>query len=103
MDGHTAHTFNLEALKKLNENKVFALAIPAHTSHVFNIGDRTVFGNLKKYWRESCTEYQKSKKHIILEDFPFIFKTAWDKAVNQKGIINCNSLIFLELLTIFSL
>jgi len=57
MNGHKAHTLNLDALQYLNENKVLAISIPSHTSHVFNIGDRTVFGNMKKFWREECLKY----------------------------------------------
>ena len=88
MDGHKAHTFNLEALTQLNDNRVFAISIPSHTSHVFNFGDRTVFGNMKKCWREGCLNYSRLKKKPLgLLDFTFIFKEVWQNSVNQIGII----------------
>jgi len=89
VDGHYAHTMNLEALEYFNQNKVFTVCIPAHTSHVFNIGDRTVFGCLKIQWRQSCDNYFRLKRReLLLEDFPHIFKEAWPKSLNQFGIIN---------------
>jgi len=88
MDGHRAHTFNLDALQYLNQKKVFAVSIPSHTSHIFNVGDRTVFGNMKKSWRESCLNYfRATKKPLTSVDFPFIFKEVWDKSLSQVGII----------------
>jgi len=91
LDGHNAHTLNLEALELLNKNKVFSVCIPAHTSHVFNVGDRTVFGCLKKYWRQTCSSYMNAKRReLLLEDFPYVFKEAWPKSLNQFGIINGN-------------
>ena len=88
LDGHKSHTLNLEALQLLNKNKVFTVCIPSHTSHVFNIGDRTVFGNMKKYLRESCLNFLRNKTGIIkIQDFPFIFKEVWNKSVNQQGIM----------------
>ena len=88
LDGHKSHTYNLEALQFLNQNKIFAVCIPSHTSHIFNIADRTVFGNMKKFWREESINYTREKgKKITLTDFPFIFKEVWTKSVNQIGII----------------
>jgi len=91
LDGHNAHTLNLDALEFLNKNKVFSVCIPAHTSQAFNIGDRTVFGCLKKYWRQACHSYiQGKRRDLLLEDFPLIFKEAWPKSLNQFGIIKGN-------------
>lgn len=67
---------------------IFTVCIPSHTSPVFNIGDRTVFGNMKKYLRESCLNFLRNKTGIIkIQDFPFIFKEVWNKSVNQQGIM----------------
>lgn len=89
MDGHACHTLNIPALKHLNENKVFAVSIPAHTSHAFNIGDVTIFGQMKKRWREACIGYRRDKKtNLELEDFPLIFKKVWDDSVIQANIVS---------------
>ena len=87
-DGHVTHTMSLEALKYLYTHKIYALCIPAHSSHVFNVGDVTVFAKLKSAFRRIQTRYAEEKnRRIGFLDFPHIFKMAWDEAINQNAII----------------
>ena len=62
---------DLEVLQKLNEKRIFAVCIVSHTSHVFNIGDRTVFGNMKKYWMEELRNYLRKKRRFKFIGFSF--------------------------------
>ena len=87
-DGHITHTMSLEALKYLHTHKIYALCIPAHSSHIFNIGDVTVFAKLKNAFRRIQTRYAEEKNsRVVFLDFPYIFKMAWDEAINQNSII----------------
>jgi len=91
-DGHSTHTCHLEALKLLNKNKIIAVCSPSHSSHLFNIGDITVFSKFKQSWKRNLTEYQREgNKTITLKGFPFIFKRVWDQSLNQSAIISGKS------------
>lgn len=88
-DGHSTHTMNYEALKYLNSEKIFAVCIPAHSSHLFNVADVTVFSRLKAAFKTKQLDYKRNiNRDISLNDVPYIFKLAWDDAVSQNGIIN---------------
>lgn len=88
MDRLKAHTLNLEALKFLRENNTFAVSISSHTSHVFNIGDRTVFGHMKNCWRTECLAFRREiKPYVEKDDFPLIFGEVWSKTTSQNSII----------------
>jgi len=93
-DGHNTHIMHLEALKHLLQNKTYAVCIPAHSSHLFNIGDVTVFAKLKSALKRNQTEYLREKnRDYTLKDFPFIFKKTWDSMINQGSIISGKFLI----------
>ena len=96
MDGLNSHTLNLEALKIFQENQTLAVSIPSHTSHVFNVGDRTVFGLFKRAWREEALDYRREiKANITVDDFPLIFRAVWNKTVIQRNIISGIYFIFI--------
>ena len=87
-DDHITHTMHLEALKYLNANKTFAVGIPSHSSHLFNVGDVTVFSKLKGSIRRKQTEYARTiNRNVTFRDFPYLFKMAWDDTVSQSSII----------------
>lgn len=88
-DGHITHTMHLDALKYLNTNKTFAVCIPAHSSLLFNVGDVTVFSKLKGSFRRIQTDYIREKgRKLLLSDFPYLFKKAWDEIIKQGSIIS---------------
>jgi len=87
-DGHTTHTMHYESLKYLNQEKVISICIPAHSSHLFNVSDVAIFSKMKDSLKRRQLEYKRTKnRNLTLNDFPYIFKQAWDDSVNQNSII----------------
>ena len=98
-DGHITHTMHLEALRYLNWNKIFAVCILANSSHLFNVGDVSIFSKLKSGLKRNQTEYMRElNRDLTLKDFPYIFKRTWDSVVSQNSIIS--SKIYFEALLI---
>ena len=73
IDGHNSHVSNPEALQILNSNRIIAVGLPSHATHLLQVHDVAVFGPLKNGFRQACSDW--IKKHGLkykLDNFPEI-------------------------------
>ena len=54
IDFHKSHVYNMAFYDEMKENNIHVLAIPPHTSHLFQALDSTPFAEFKHCWQKSC-------------------------------------------------
>jgi len=67
------------------DNKILVASLPAHTSHITQPLDVSVFAPLKKYFRRYLSEYQVEKGfHVGYDNLPSIIEKAWIIAMRKE-------------------
>ncbi len=87
VDGHTSH-FEPAALDLCVASHISLLCLPAHTSHLIQVADLTVFGPFKSGMAESCERYRLQHQHDINKyDMAAITSQPWLNAVRPSNVI----------------
>jgi hypothetical protein len=87
IDGHTSH-FEPSALDLCVQSDIQILCLPAHTSHLLQVADLTVFGPFKKRMEESCESYRLKNNHDINKyDIAAITAEPWLRSVSPSNVI----------------
>lgn len=89
VDGHKSHEV-LGLLETAKNHNIEILCLPAHTTHVLQPLDRTVFGPLKSYYRKYVTEFLSSSPLNVVNKWtwPGLFCNAYNDAFTQSNIVS---------------
>ncbi|CAC5358555.1 unnamed protein product [Mytilus coruscus] len=81
VDGHTSH-ISLETAQLCKSENVILYCLLEHASYILQPCDVTLFGPLKKHWRDSVRDYQfKNPGEFVTKGtFASVFKSAWVNA-----------------------
>ena len=86
-DGLRSH-ITLELINCAEENEILLVCLPAHSSHVFQPLDVSLFGPLKAGWRRvSATMNHFTGRVVNQFNFARLFRIAWDTTVDP-GLIS---------------
>jgi len=86
VDGHKAHV-TAELIETTTANKVLVFCLPAHSSHLLQPLDLSLFGPLKRGWVCACAAFSHVTCATINQsNFAKIFNVAWSSSVTP-GII----------------
>jgi hypothetical protein len=88
LDSHKSH-IDYELAQTAKDNGIILLALPPHTSHIFQPLDVAVFKPLKGVYKKLASEWllNNTEKEIPLKDFVNMFYQAFDKSVTSKNLI----------------
>ncbi|KAJ8049117.1 hypothetical protein HOLleu_01713 [Holothuria leucospilota] len=92
VDGHSSH-ISIETATFCKENKIFLYCLPAHSSHILQPCDLSLFGSLKGAWRRHVKAWRSEHvgSNITKLNFASVFAkactefTGQDKQLSQKG------------------
>lgn len=87
LDGHGSH-ISLEFLWACKQNKVHLLFLPAHSSHVLQPLDLSVFSVVKKFYRQQiqALSYLDDATPVKKERFIVAYHEARERAINERVI-----------------
>ncbi len=87
VDGHGSHTTD-DFMYECFKNKIYLLFLPAHTSHVLQPLDLSVFGPLKSYYRAEITAISYLSETTPIGKVAFIkaYKKARAKGITIKNL-----------------
>jgi hypothetical protein len=86
LDGHESH-HSPEFLRLCKENRIIALCMPAHASHILQPLDVGCFSPLKRaYGTQISQSICYGINHITKESFLPAFKAAYDKSITMSNI-----------------
>ena len=88
MDGHSSH-FNPTTVRRADEENIILFCLPPHTTHLTQPLDKSVFGVLKKYWREKCHDYITRNPGRVVSKYQFstLFSASWYRAMTVRNIV----------------
>lgn len=88
LDGHHSHTMNPEVLKLLYDNRIYVVSLPSHTTAALQLLDVSVFGPLKRAFKEFVHEWREMNPMEMLDKrhLPNIVSGIW-KTISVKGIM----------------
>ena len=89
LDGHDSHNF-VELIDIAIQNKIEIIELPAHTSHWLQPCDKSLFGPLKRYYNQVCSELMSNYPGVVVKrsNFCGLFKQAWVKAMTPSNIMS---------------
>lgn len=87
IDNHETHV-TIDVINKARDNGIVILTVPPHTSHKLQPLDRGVFGPLKAYYNEACTNWLLSNpgKPLTIYDISAISGKAYPLALTPTNI-----------------
>ena len=86
VDGHKAHV-TAELIETATANKVLVFCLPAHSSHLLQPLDLSLFGPLKRGWVQACAAFSHVTCTVINQrNFAKIFNIAWSSSVTPDII-----------------
>ena len=90
LDGHSAHTTNLETLQFAEEHEIILFCLPPHTTHYLQPLDRSFFKSLKSYFYEGCRYFVKGQPNKKLNRLQFgkLLGEAWGKSANVQNAVS---------------
>ena len=87
IDGHSSH-INLAVSEFCREKNIILYCFPAHSSHILQPLDVTVFGPLKKLWNSAINDFKaKFKTSVTKHCFLQVFDPAWKKCTEKRHSI----------------
>lgn len=89
VDGHTSH-ISLEVSKLCNDEGIILYCLLEHGSHILQPCDVSLFGPLKKHWRDSVREFQcrNPGEFVTKSNFASVFRQAWAKGTTVDVAVN---------------
>lgn len=85
LDGYGGH-IQLEFLQFMKDNRIVVIALPAHTSHVLQPLDVTVFGPYKSYLQEELHRLSRVASHLNAFSVAACIWNAYSKAFVKPNI-----------------
>jgi hypothetical protein len=86
IDGHESHC-SVELQDYCKENKIIALCMPPHSSHLLQPLDVVPYSLLKRYYGDGISLLARSRIYYIdKETFLLAFKAAFKKTFTQENI-----------------
>lgn len=79
-DGYSCH-IQLEVLQLLRDNNVVVIGLPAHTSHVLQPLDVSVFSSFKSYLQREFHSMVRAKRVLDAFDVPSIIAAAYSDSL----------------------
>ena len=81
---------SIEALRKLNDARVYCVAMPSHTSASLQLLDVSVFGPVKSYFKSHMDVYKREHPGQSLSkwQFPALVAKAWADGHSVGNIQN---------------
>lgn len=76
-----ASHFSPKVIKAAIENNIYMTPLPAHSTHLMQPLDVSIFGPMKKKWRNILDTWRKESRRrgtIPKEHFPSLLKKLWD-------------------------
>lgn len=87
-DGHTSH-ISIELIELARENDVHLLCLPAHSSHVLQPLDVSVYKPLKTKWKQLLDEFYLSGNSIVSKElFPSLLEQVREKALTRTNAVS---------------
>ena len=88
-DGHVSH-LSIELIDLANLNNIVLIRLPAHTTHLLQPLDVSVFKTVKDKWRVIVDDFLKSNnfKPITKSDFPKLMKSVVEQAFTRTCAVN---------------
>ena len=88
-DGHNSH-ISVRTIELAIENNITLLCLPAHTTHILQPLDVSVFKSVKVNWRKILTDFfQKHKfQNVTKEKFPSLLKLLYENSFKRIHSIN---------------
>ena len=87
MDGHTAH-INLAVSDFCRDNGIILYCFPAHSSHILQPLDISVFGPLKKEWNKQIELFKRDFNMALTKtNFFKVFDHAWKASTKAENAI----------------
>ncbi|XP_069114465.1 uncharacterized protein [Argopecten irradians] len=89
LDDHGSHK-SLTLLELAQQENIFILAFPPHTTHFLQALDRSVFFPFNKHYNRLCSEFRASAPCNLINKWTFsgIFRQAWEHGVTRENIIS---------------
>ena len=86
-DGHHSH-LSLKLLQEAKVRNVHLVCLPAHTSHILQPMDVSVYGPMKATWRTILKKYKTSTRaaNVTKEVFPSLLNHLWAESVCPEHI-----------------
>ena len=86
VDGHKAHVTQ-EVIESAAENQVLVFCLPAHSSHLLQPLDLSLFGPLKRGWVRACAAFSHITSTVVNQRiFAKIFNIAWHSGTTPEVI-----------------
>ena len=86
LDSHASH-LSMEVMKFRAENGLIFITFPAHTTHLLQPLDVSVFGPMKTAWRKKVTSFMSEKgRKPTRNDFYDLFVPAYEEGATMKNI-----------------
>lgn len=87
IDGYGSHV-QFNTLQLFRENDIIVIALPAHTSHVLQPLDVSVFSSYKSYLQREIHTFAQRKKLLDAFDIAMGISRAYTKALTTSNIVD---------------
>ena len=86
VDGHKAHVTQ-EVIEAATRNRGSIFSLPAHSSHLLQPLDLSLFGPLKRGWVKACAAFSHLTSTVVNQrNFAKIFNVAWHSSTTPEVI-----------------
>ena len=86
VDGHKAHVTQ-DVIETAIRNKILVFCLPAHSSHLLQPLDLSLFGPLKRGWVRACAAFNHIASMVVNQrNFAKIFNVAWHSSNTPQVI-----------------
>ena len=86
IDGHKAHVTQ-DVIETAIRNKILVFCLPAHSSHLLQPLDLSLFGPLKRGWVRACAAFNHIASMVVNQrNFARIFNVAWHSSNTPEVI-----------------
>ena len=70
VDGHSSH-YDPETIRFAKEHSIIIFCLPPHTTHKAQPLDVSLFGPLRRHWRQVCHDFHQSSPGKAITKFNF--------------------------------
>ena len=88
IDSHSS-LFNPTTVCKATEEKNILFCLSPHTTLIAQLLDISIFGVLKKCWREECQDYmtRNPERVVSKHQYSTLFSASWYRAMTVRNIV----------------
>jgi len=90
LDGHVTHIYNLKFLEMMRSRCIEVICFPAHTTHLLQAADKSLFRSLKFHWNTHGKDLIRKSGGACLSkaDIFNVFTPAWTEAAKPETAIS---------------